>query len=130
MSQENVEVVRQMFKAWSSGDRDAARAAFDENVVFIMPPIDATVSYGVPDAERAVEAWRRSWEDYSVEVEELIDGGEHVVAISRQRGRGKASGTEVDLISAFVCTLRASKIIRAEVFETKGQALEAAGLSE
>ncbi len=130
MSQENVEIVRSMLDAWASGDRETARAAFDESVVFIMPPIDATVSHGVRETERALEAWRRSWDDYSVETEELIDGGEHVIAINRQRGRGQASGTEVDLTSALVCTLRASKIIRAEVFETKGQALEAAGLSE
>jgi ketosteroid isomerase-like protein len=130
MSQENVEVVQRMLGAWAAGDRDAARGTYDENVVFIMPPIDATVSHGIPEMERSMETWRRSWDDYSLEITETIDGGDHVITIVRQSGRGKESGTEVDLSSALVCTLRAAKITRFEVFDSKAQALEAAGLSD
>jgi ketosteroid isomerase-like protein len=40
MSQESVEVVRQMLAAWGRGDREAARSAYDPHVVVIIPPID------------------------------------------------------------------------------------------
>jgi ketosteroid isomerase-like protein len=130
MSQENVEIVRQMLAAWVSGDRDAARTAYDENVVWVVPVIDASVSHGVPEMEQAVEAWRRSCDDYAFEIQELMEGGDHVIAVIRQFGRGKESGTEVDLTSALLFTLLASKIVRMEAFETREQALEAAGLSE
>jgi ketosteroid isomerase-like protein len=130
MSQENVEVVRRMLHAWATGDPDTARAAYDENVVYIFPPLDAPVSHGVAAMERAVEMWRRTWDDYSVEFDELIDAGDHVVVVQTQRARGKASGIEVELTSATIYTLLGSKIVRGEVFATKEQALEILGLSE
>ena len=130
MSQENVEIVRRMLDAWASGEREAARAAYDENVVFIFPVIDAPVSLGVPAMEQALETWRRSWDEYSLEIDELIDGGAHVVVVFTQRGRGKASDIEVELTSACVYTVLGSKIVRGEVFDTKAQALKAVGLSE
>jgi ketosteroid isomerase-like protein len=130
MSQENVEVVRRMMDAWISGDRDTARALYDENVVYIFPPLDAPVSHGVAAMERALEIWRRTWEEYSVEIDEVIDAGDHVIVVQTQRGRGKTSGAEVELTSASLYTLLGSKIVRGEVFETKQDALEAAGLRE
>jgi ketosteroid isomerase-like protein len=130
MSQENVEIVGRMLHAWETGDPDTARAAYDENVVYIFPPLDAPVSHGVTAMERAVEMWRRTWDDYSVEVDELIDAGDHVIVVHTQRGRGKRSGIEIELTSATVYTLLGSKIVRGEVFDTKEQALEAAGLRE
>src|SRR5687768_520566 len=114
MSQENVEVVRRMLDAWASGDRDTARAAYDENVVYIFPPLDAPVSHGVAAMERALEMWRRTWEDYSLEIDEVIDAGDHVIVVQTQRGRGKASGAEVELTSASLYTLLGSKIVRGE----------------
>jgi ketosteroid isomerase-like protein len=130
MSQENVEIVRRMHDAWAQGDRDAARAAYDENVVFIFRAVDAPVSHGVAAMERALERWRRTWDEYSVEIDELIDAGDHVVVVTRQHGRGKGSGVEVEHTSVIVYTLLGSKIVRGESFDTKEQALEAAGLRE
>ena len=48
----------------------------------------------------------------------------------RQHGVGKHTGAEVELVGHGVFSLRNSKIIRAEFFESKAEALEAAGLQE
>ena len=128
MSKENVEVVTGLLKAWMTGDRSAARAAWDRNAVMILPVIDSSVLVGLPSIERAVESWRKSWETWRFEVDEVIDAGEHVVVIGHQRAEGKESGAEVELLSCGVWSLRNAKVVRAEFFGTKAEALQAAGL--
>jgi ketosteroid isomerase-like protein len=130
MSQENVEIVVGLIKAWMSGDRDAARAAWDPDAVVILPVVDSNVLVGLPKIERALESWRNAWGSWRFNVEEVIDAGEHVLIIGRQRAEGKESGAEVDLLSCGVWSLRNSKVIRAEFFGSKAEALRAAGLSE
>jgi ketosteroid isomerase-like protein len=130
MSQENVEVVVRMLGAWTSGDREAARAAYDPHVAMVRPVIDSPILHGLSAMEAANEAWRRSWEDFRIDIEEAIDAGDNVVVIIRQHGVGKHSGAEVELLTHGVFGLRNSKIIRVEFFESKAKALEAVGLLE
>ena len=130
MSQENVEVVRGSLDSWASGDREAARAAYDPHAVMIRPVIDSRILHGLPAIEAANEVWRRSWKDFRMDIEEAIDAGDNVVVTIRQHGVGKDTGAEVELLTHGVFSLRNSKIIRAEFFESKAEALEAAGLRE
>ena len=130
MSQENVEIVRGSLDSWASGDREAARAAYDPHAVMIRPVIDARILHGLPAIEAANEVWRRSWKDFRMDIEEAIDAGDNVVVTIRQHGVGKHTGAEVELLGHGVFSLRNSKIIRAEFFESKAEALEAAGLRE
>src|SRR4051794_6907647 len=130
MSQENVEIVVGLLKAWMSGDRDTARASWDSDAVMILPVIDSNVLVGLPSIERALESWRKNWGRWRFEVEEVIDAGEHVIVIGRQRAEGKESGAEVHLLSCGVWSLRNSKVIRAEFFNNKAEALGAAGLAD
>jgi ketosteroid isomerase-like protein len=130
MSRENVEIVVGLIKAWMSGNRRAARAAWDPDAVMIIPVIDSNVLVGLPKIERAIESWRKSWGTWRFEVEEVIDADESVIVIGRQRAEGKESGAEVDLLSCGVWSLRNSKVIRAEFFGSKAEALKAAGLQK
>jgi len=72
--------------------------------------------------------WLDTWDDWEFEVEELLDAGERVVAIVRQRGRSKATGVSVEMHFAQVWTLRDGKQIRMEMYSNPEEALEAAGL--
>jgi ketosteroid isomerase-like protein len=86
--------------------------------------------HGLAAIEAGIEGWRRNWEDFSLGIGEAIDAGEHVVVATRQRGVGKTTGAAVELVSYGAVTLRNSKIVRAEFFDTKAEALEAVGLRE
>ena len=130
MSEENVEIVLGMLGAWASGDRNAARAAFDEQIIFLSPAIDASVAHGVDAMERAMERWRQTWKDFRIESELVRAARDQVVVVSRQSGVGAGSGALVELETFGVYTLRNSRIIRVEFFETQAEALEAAGLPE
>jgi ketosteroid isomerase-like protein len=53
-----------------------------------------------------------------------------VVVTARHRGRGRESGVTVDARFYVVYRLRDGKVIRADEFSGRAEALEAAGLSE
>jgi ketosteroid isomerase-like protein len=74
--------------------------------------------------------WYEAWERVEPDLRELLDAGDHVVSIEITRGRGRASGVEVELQQYGVWTIRDGKIVRARWFTTRQEALEAAGLSE
>jgi ketosteroid isomerase-like protein len=74
------------------------------------------------------ERWWEAWESSETAVEEVIGVGDRVFVMARFRGRGRASGAEVEGRHFEVYTVRARKVIRVEEFSERGEALEAAGL--
>src|SRR5262249_46319153 len=70
------------------------------------------------------------FEDFNIEVEEVIDAGEKVLACVRVSGRGKGSGVNVDMRLVHVWTHVDQKAVRLDVYKDKAEALEAVGLSE
>jgi ketosteroid isomerase-like protein len=128
MSQKNVEVVRELWDAYSRGDFDQVLALSDPYVVMVS--LEEGALYG-PDAIRKnYERWREAWEKPETVVEEVIDTGDQVVVIARFHGRGRASGVTVEQRLYEVYTLRNGKILRVDEFSERAEALAAAGLSE
>jgi ketosteroid isomerase-like protein len=75
--------------------------------------------------------WPDQWDDYRIEVRRVVaDHGDHVIVGTRERGRGKQSGVEVEAEFTFVFTVRHGKITELRTFVEESQALEAVGLSE
>ena len=69
-----------------------------------------------------------AWDEYGVQVDELIDAGDQVVAVLRLSGR--TNGLQVDEARSSLLTLRDRRIVRIEPFASKQGALEAAGLRQ
>src|SRR5215210_4049606 len=95
MSQANVELVREFHGRFAAGDRRSWRQYFAPDVVWDASqshlPV-AGVYHGHDGVERFFAEWLPIWDDYAVENDELIDAGDSVVVVFRQRGRGKGSG--------------------------------------
>ena len=130
MSQENVEIVRRAIAAYLGGDFTAALAAHHPEVEFdatVRP--EGRVFRGREGVAEGMRVWTGAWIDYRLEIEDLIDAGDHVLVTTRESGRGKGSGMKIDQQSFGVFTLRDGQIIRWKVFLARGDALEAAGLS-
>ena len=136
MSRENVEIVRGVYAAVAQGDTEAVLAAYDPDIEwdFSGSPFRDVVNHGVYQGhgglrsfirERTDEAWRQI-EDH---LDELIDAGDHVVTVVTSRGRGLASGAEVELTHAGVWTVRGGKIVRVAWVRTRDEALDAVGLA-
>ena len=77
-----------------------------------------------------IRRWANEWDDWTVDVERIIDAGsEQVVLFIRERGRSK-SGLNLDERHAELYTCRDGKVIRRQGFADPGEALQAVGLSE
>jgi ketosteroid isomerase-like protein len=69
------------------------------------------------------------WEDLRIEIDELHDAGEEVVALCRVRARGRASGVDLDVPIAILWRLRGGKVIFGRTFSEQIDGLRAAGLA-
>jgi ketosteroid isomerase-like protein len=133
MSQENVEIVKEFSRLFEEGDRDAWRDYFAPDVVWdtsasTLP--QAGVFHGHEGIERFVRDWLGTWRDYKIANREYIDAGDSVVVVFRQWGTGRESGVRIDRDFFGVYDLKGSKVVRYHQYESREQALEAAGLSE
>jgi ketosteroid isomerase-like protein len=79
---------------------------------------------------RAMAEWLETWDDYSIEVRDAKDAGDKVLVSLHQRGRGKASGVQMEGDVGLVYTLQDGKIVRWQMFPDERDAVEAAGLNE
>jgi ketosteroid isomerase-like protein len=128
MSKENVELVRRGIESVN-----VFWGLLDDHVVWHLgdrPLIDLDGVYVGRDA--VIEATRRywgTWDDYSLDAEEVIDAGSSVVVVVHERGRGKGSGAPFDDRWAQVWTFSRGRIVRWELFNDRAAALAAAGVS-
>ena len=131
MSQENVEVVRGFYEAFTRGDLESALAAFDPTIVAYDHDIpDAGEYRGLEGLVRWQADWESSWESWRWDPEEFIEAGDHVVAVLRVHAQGRGSGVDVERLDGAVWTLRDSKCIRLDYYGSTAEALAAAGLRE
>jgi len=80
---------------------------------------------------RRLEQWLESFEDYRYDVERIIDcGGDEVLVVATEVGRGAMSGAEVRSTNYELITVRGGLIVRIREFYDELPALEAAGLSQ
>jgi ketosteroid isomerase-like protein len=133
MSQENIEIVRNAFDAFTRGDLEGVLRLCDENIVITQPPELPGVSPQQRGHNGMLEAfgiWPEQWDDYQIEILRIADPGDYVVVTTKTKGRGKQSGVEVEMEFSLVFTVRDEKIVEWQIFMHEDQALEAAGLSE
>jgi len=122
----NVEKVRQ---ALSSGP-EGLLALLDDDVEWdYVGAFPESATYHGPDAVRRFFAqWVGAFDDFGLEAEEFIDGGDHVLLRMRQWGRGKATGAPVENRMWQVFTFREGRIVHCRGYPEKAEALMAAGL--
>jgi len=84
---------------------------------------------GRAGVQRWLQDWSDAWTDWNIEPEEFIDAGNAVIVVVRMHAKGAGSGVELDRQDALVYRFRDNKIVRADYYNSKGQALEAAGIS-
>jgi ketosteroid isomerase-like protein len=133
MSQENVEMVKAFTSRFEAGDRNEWRGYFDPDVVWDtassnMP--SAGIYHGHQGVERFFREWLGAWSDLRVETREYIDAGDSVVVVFRQSGTGRGSGVRTERDFFGIYDLSNSKVVRYRQYESRKEALEAAGLSE
>lgn len=134
MSEENVEHVRRTIALWNRRDVDGAlEIAADD---FAM---DWSNSIGpAKGVHRGKEEVRRFWmsfleafEAMHWEPKEIIElDASRLLAVTHFQARGRGSGIEVDASGAQLWTVRDGRVQSVKLFQSKEEALEAAGLTE
>jgi ketosteroid isomerase-like protein len=132
MSQENVEIVRRVYELFRRGNYRAALAYFDPDVETVEPEgMPGAASYfGHAGLAEAFFHFADAWSSYTVEIEQLSEAGDVVVAIARYHATGRESGVAVETTVAHVYAFENGRIARWEMFNTRDEALEAVGLRE
>ncbi|MBA2522370.1 MAG: nuclear transport factor 2 family protein [Solirubrobacterales bacterium] len=133
MSQENVEIVRELTKRFEGGDRESWRQVVAKDAIWDTSATtipQAGVYEGHVGIERFFTDWLGTWENPEVETQDLIDAGDSVIQVFRWKVRGKASGVETEATMFGVYDVREGWVVRFRQYESREQAIEAAGLSE
>ncbi|MDP9144055.1 MAG: nuclear transport factor 2 family protein [Actinomycetota bacterium] len=144
MSQENVEIVRRGYAPLVQGLNrgEFERGGFAALFEWLDPEIDwrgprefpdlAEPRFGHEGVREYIAILNQAIEDYRMTAEEFIDaGGDQVLVFSREGGRGRGSGAEVQTHpTAHLWTLRAGKAVRLRSYWERSEALEAAGLKK
>jgi uncharacterized protein len=136
MSEENLEAARRAVDAFNRGDIDAVLQAVDAEVEW-RPEGQTMILGGEPPVYRgregalaALREWYEVLAEIHVEIAEVRDLGERIVAIGRIRALGKESGAPVESPAGYVLDFKHGKLIRVWEYLDPKEALEAAGLSE
>ena len=131
MSQENVEIARQAWKAYAERGVDGAVVFYSEDCViedFPEMPDRAAAYHGPQGFRERDRNFREIWTDFVIEPVEYINAGDDaVVVVSAMSGAGDSSGAPLDGIAAFAWEIRNGKIVRDRAFMWKQAALKAAG---
>ena len=134
MSQENVEIVRRWWDGFNE-DGMPPLALCDEEIQIRNPP-DLPVS-GLFEGHDGVRRWRDQTfeivDTARVEADDIVDvhgDGTTVLMLLRVTGTASHTGIEIDYEWAAIWTMRDGKLLRAQGYLNRADALEAAGLSE
>jgi ketosteroid isomerase-like protein len=131
MSQENVEILSAAIDAYNRGDWEATLSAaapeFELDMSRSIGPQRGV--YRLAEVRQFWSDWGGAFDSVRQDVEEFIEAGDDVVASSVMHVRGR-DGVEARARAAWVFTFRDGVVIRASMYQTKLDALEALGLRE
>ncbi len=88
----------------------------------------ASIYHGHEGVRKFFRDWLAPWENYEIEYREYIDAGDAVVTVFRQAGTGRGSGVRSERDFFGVWDLKDLNVVRFRLFESREQALDAAGL--
>ena len=133
MSKENIEILRRADEAFQRGDLKAALADMDEDITAsrVAPLPDIKTYEGHEGMRQMLLDWVEGFDDFAMSAQEYIGVNDRQVLVRfRQRAQGTQSGVPIEADFWFLYTFRNRKAVRMDVYHSKHQALEAAGLSE
>ena len=137
MSQENVDFVRALLQGAADMENETLLAAlpevvaevFTEDAEWVEDPqrADQQIWRGHEGICESGRRWFDQWDEYSFEVIDIEDHGDHVLVRTREEGRGRSSGATVSADNHMVLTIREGKIARYQEFYDEQQARAAVG---
>ncbi|MGH2952806.1 MAG: nuclear transport factor 2 family protein [Solirubrobacterales bacterium] len=125
MASANVELVREIYRAWEQGDFSAADWAHPE---IEMVGTFGSPTHGLTETADVWRDWLRSFSGWTVRLEELTEVGDEVLALVRLEAHGKGSDVPIDQRGANVFGFRHGKVVRLELHVDREPLFERFGL--
>ena len=133
----SVESIGTLARRWSQAfnvrDMDALADLTSpdfEFVPYLGSLIETSVYRGHDGLRSYFEDARSAWEEIKVRQAEVREVGDQTISFGELRGKGRASGLEVQMSLAWVGDWRDEKLVRLVTYTNKDEALEAVGLTE
>jgi ketosteroid isomerase-like protein len=126
-----VELVRAAYE-WANRKREldlagALHPDFEWHTRVDLP--DAGAREGHDRVTRLRAEWVDAFDDFHVELDELIDAGDCAIAVSRLCGRPRDGSHELEVHASHVWKLREGKALEVRAYLTRAEALEAVVLA-
>jgi ketosteroid isomerase-like protein len=131
MSQENIQAGIEFVGAVNRGDVEAAVRLCHPDVHF--EPLRAATEgefVGRDGIKRFLEDTLETFEVFKVQIEDVRDLGDRVLATGSIRIRGRGSGVETDIPTAALAQYSDGLMRKYKDYGDEGRALEAAGLTQ
>jgi len=136
VSQQDVEAVRSLFAGTATADKQAVLEMLpqlieqmcDPEIEWVEDPqrADGRTYRGHAGVRASFERWLEGFDEYSFEVEDVVDCGDNVLVISNEQARGAESGAAISSRNYVVMTLRDGELLRYREFYDERAAREAA----
>ena len=129
MSQENVEIVKAVFRGLDDAGVDGMLPFLREEFEY-FPAEERGSVHGHDGLRRYFRRWMEAWDEFHLRPTEFLDAGDHVFVGAALNGRGRGSGVEVRMEGWQVWLIRGGRAARCEEYSDRAEALAAVGLSE
>jgi ketosteroid isomerase-like protein len=133
MSQERVDAILRAYEAFNRGAWSDSGLNFSHDFLFVPPAIlpEAGDVEGADALTSFLKTWGEAFDDFRMEMEEMIDAGDRVLVMAAVCGTVKDSSVEVSSPSfAHVWSFRGDEVVRMESMPNRATAMEALGLTE
>ena len=133
MSQDHVEIVRRANRAFNESDWDAWREVVDPAAVYVdgSNHLDTpAVIRGRAAMQQALIDWGAAFQTRGAELEQLIERGKYVLAVTRWWGVGAGSGIETAIRECIVWRARDGVLVEGRAYPSLHEAIDALGLEE
>jgi ketosteroid isomerase-like protein len=111
----NVELVERVYNAFNEGDIDTPMATMAEDIEWVEPEGDIYGgTYHGPEEvlENVFTPCLEDFEDFQVDTDEFIDGGDTIVVLGTFHGMHRTSGKSLAVPFAHVCELEDGRMTR------------------
>jgi ketosteroid isomerase-like protein len=127
MSQDGVQLVRREYAAFAARDWAALADIWHPEIEYEVL-MGAGTFRGLDQITQFFDSYSDLYSEYHVRAEEIVEVGDHVLAVERLSGRGlKGSELETWVHETFarLITFKDGRIWRAKEYSTRAEALEA-----
>jgi ketosteroid isomerase-like protein len=123
MSDQNLDLVRGAYEAFSRGDVAGVLAVLADDVEWTVPPPlpQAAEAHGTDEVGRFFERLVGIWQDFSVDVDDFVASGDRVCVIGR--GSGKVDGKQAGYGFVHCWTVSGGRATRFDEYAAPGPEL-------